>query len=214
MAEGRPGRVSSTLAHPNNQSFNPMTANKTTTSLILTLGLALVASPFALAGHTDQQSHEAMFKTMDTNGDGKISRVEHVAGAKLMFANMDASKDGQVTAAEMTAAHAKMKTDAAAIADASERTGTAATPATADKAAPVSPSAKPAAPVVTAATAATAKAVMTSEEMIKKNDTNKDGQLSAAEHNAAADAMFTKADTNKDDALTIEECVAGGMMKS
>jgi hypothetical protein len=43
---------------------------------------------------------------MDTNGDGKISRAEHAAGAKQMFAQCDANRDGIVTAAEMDAATA------------------------------------------------------------------------------------------------------------
>ena len=184
-----------------------MTAHKKTSSVILTLGFALVAMPLAIAGNSDKQSHEAMFKKMDSNGDGKVTRVEHTAGAKLMFANMDASKDGKVTAAEMTAAHAKMKADTAAIAVDTARTGTAATPATSDK------PAKTDAVVVADATSATAKAALTSEEIIKKSDTNKDGQLSADEHNAAANATFTRADTNKDDALTLVECTAAGMMR-
>ena len=45
------------------------------------------------------------FKAMDTNGDGKVSREEHAAGARRMFEKMDANRDGKVTAAEMDAAH-------------------------------------------------------------------------------------------------------------
>ncbi|HUG09634.1 MAG TPA: EF-hand domain-containing protein [Opitutaceae bacterium] len=181
-----------------------MTAHKKTSSLILTLGLALVAMPLAIAGNTDKKSHEAMFKKMDSNGDGKVTRVEHTASAKLMFASMDTNKDGKVSAAEMTAAHGKMKVDTAAIEVDSARTGTAATPAKAGA------SAKTDTVVVASATP---KPMMSSEEIIKKGDTNNDGQLSADEHLAAANATFTKADTNKDDALTLEECTAGGMMK-
>jgi hypothetical protein len=44
------------------------------------------------------------FAAMDTNGDGKVSRQEHAAGARKMFEVMDADGDGTVTAAEMDAA--------------------------------------------------------------------------------------------------------------
>lgn len=84
-----------------------MTAVKTKTSLILACGLALVALPCAFAGH----SADAMFKSMDTNGDGKVSRAEHAASAKKMFTDADTNHNGQVTLAEMEACHAKMKAD-------------------------------------------------------------------------------------------------------
>lgn len=184
-----------------------MTAHNSKTSLILTLGLALVAMPFAFAGHHEGKNpQEAMFKAMDSSGDGKISRAEHAAGAKKVFAEMDANKDGKVTAAEMTAAHAKMKEAMAATSKDSARTGTAATPAM-----PMKP-AKTDAVVVTAAGVPTEKAMMHSDDIIKNSDTDHDGQLSAAEHAAASDAKFTKADTNKDNSLTLEECTAGGML--
>ena len=72
------------------------------TSLIVACSLALCALPSAFADH-DADQH---FKKMDTNGDGKISRAEHAAGAKQMFTECDANKDGVVTAAEMDAAMA------------------------------------------------------------------------------------------------------------
>ena len=52
-----------------------------------------------------------MFKTMDTNHDGKISAEEHAAGAKAMFDKMDADHDGKITAAECDAGHAKMEAE-------------------------------------------------------------------------------------------------------
>jgi Ca2+-binding EF-hand superfamily protein len=70
--------------------------------LIVACGLALCTLPTAFAG-PDGDKH---FKMMDTNGDGKISRAEHAAGAKKMFAQCDANKDGIVTATEMDAAMA------------------------------------------------------------------------------------------------------------
>lgn len=62
--------------------------------------LALGALPSAFADHQADQH----FKMMDANGDGKISRAEHAAGAKKMFEQCDANHDGIVTAAEMDAA--------------------------------------------------------------------------------------------------------------
>ena len=178
----------------------------TKSSLILTIGLALVAMPWSFAEHTDKNAPEAMFKTMDANGDGKVSRAEYAAGARKNFESMDANKDGKVTADEMTAAKAKVEAAIAALAEDSARTGTAATPAM-----PMKP-AKTDAVVVTAAAAPSERAVMHSEDIIKNSDTDHDGQLSTAEHATACDAMFTKADTNKDDSLTLEECTAGGML--
>ena len=64
--------------------------------------LALLAVPATFAGSKDPAAVEAKFKAMDTNGDGKISRAEHAAGAKKMFAEMDANHDGIVTAAELS----------------------------------------------------------------------------------------------------------------
>ena len=80
-----------------------MTAFNTKTSLTLTLGLALVAMPLAFAGQHGKQAHEAMFKKMDSNGDGKVTRVEHTAGAKLMFTKADTNKDNALTLEECIA---------------------------------------------------------------------------------------------------------------
>jgi Ca2+-binding EF-hand superfamily protein len=70
---------------------------------VLALSMAgglVLSAPAALA-------HGGMvdFKSMDANGDGKISTDEHEAAAKKMFERMDANKDGIVTTAEMDAAH-------------------------------------------------------------------------------------------------------------
>ena len=46
---------------------------------------------------------------------------------------------------------------------------------------------------------------MSSAEKIKKMDTNGDGKLSAAEHEAGARDMFAKMDTNKDGSVTVAE---------
>src|SRR5688500_16757109 len=78
-------------------------------SIILACGFALCALPQA---HADTHA-EKHVKLMDANGDGKVSRAEHAAGAKKMFQQCDASRDGIVTAAEMDAAMAKQGTPAA-----------------------------------------------------------------------------------------------------
>jgi len=62
----------------------------------------------AIAFATPVAAHD-MFRTMDTNHDGKISAAEHTAGAKAMFDRMDADHDGKITAAECDAGHAKME---------------------------------------------------------------------------------------------------------
>jgi Ca2+-binding EF-hand superfamily protein len=51
----------------------------------------------------------AMFKKLDTDGDGRISRAEAQAAPRLAerFDAIDANKDGFITMDEMKAAHAK-----------------------------------------------------------------------------------------------------------
>jgi len=50
-------------------------------------------------------------KSMDTDGDGKLSAAEHDAGAAKMFTDMDGDKDGSLSKAEMGKAHGEMKAD-------------------------------------------------------------------------------------------------------
>jgi Ca2+-binding EF-hand superfamily protein len=157
-----------------------MNAPKSKTSIILACGLALVSLPCAFAEHMGEHSADAMFKAMDTNGDGRVSRAEYAAHAQKKFDDMDANHDGQVTLAEMEAAHAKMKADHAKM--------KADMPMQGDK------------PM---------KEEMSAAEMIKMCDQNGDGQISAAEHAAHADAMFTKMDTDGDGFLSASECAAG-----
>jgi Ca2+-binding protein (EF-Hand superfamily) len=66
-------------------------------SRMLACALSLTLVPLALAGGDKDKK----FSKMDADGDGRISRMEHMAGAQQMFAEMDANRDGFVTAAEM-----------------------------------------------------------------------------------------------------------------
>jgi Ca2+-binding EF-hand superfamily protein len=50
------------------------------------------------------------FRKMDTDGDGRLTSAEHMAGAQEMFTKMDANGDGAVTMEEMKA-HKDMKHD-------------------------------------------------------------------------------------------------------
>lgn len=164
-----------------------MTSAKTKTSLILACGLALVALPCAFADrHEGGHSADAMFKAMDTNNDGKVSRAEHAASALKMFTEADTNHDGQVTLSEMEVAHSKMAVEHAKM--------KADMPMKNDK------------PM---------KMEMSAAEMIKMCDQNGDGQISQAEHAAHADAMFTKMDKDGDGFMSASECEEGheAMMK-
>ena len=44
-------------------------------------------------------------KSLDTDGDGALSSVEHEAGSRTMFDQLDANKDGSLTAEEIKAGH-------------------------------------------------------------------------------------------------------------
>ena len=65
----------------------------------------LLFTPMAFAAET---AVDREFKQMDSNADGKLSQIEHAAGAKMMFGMMDADADGKVTAAEMDAAQQRI----------------------------------------------------------------------------------------------------------
>ncbi len=73
-----------------------------------TLGIATffaLGSPVAFAGG---DHGAAEHKTMDADGDGKVSADEHATAARKMFTMMDGNRDDKVTADEMTAAQDKM----------------------------------------------------------------------------------------------------------
>ncbi len=82
-----------------------MNANKTKFSLILACGLALAAGPVVSANDVRDE-----FRMLDTDGDGRISRTEHLLGAQASFNRVDANSDGVITLAEMDATHDLQKT--------------------------------------------------------------------------------------------------------
>ena len=55
-----------------------------------------------------KMSSAEKIKTVDSNGDGKLSAEEHASGAQQMFAKMDTDKDGALTLAEIEAGHKTM----------------------------------------------------------------------------------------------------------
>ena len=71
-------------------------------AILCVCAMSVVASA---ADHPSEDLVDAQFKTMDTDGNGRVSPDEHAAGAKKMFDAMDANKDGTVTIAEMDTIH-------------------------------------------------------------------------------------------------------------
>lgn len=140
-------------------------------SRLLPVAIASVLCGVAIAGGDKGDP----MKTMDANGDGKVTATEHADAAKKMFTKMDADKDGRVTAAEMDAAHPVMK----------QNKGDLATARTSDK--------------------MREGKMMSSSEKIAKLDTNGDGQLTAEEHAAGSKKMFSKMDSDSDGTLTAQE---------
>jgi Ca2+-binding EF-hand superfamily protein len=81
---------------------------KTITIGIGASGLAALLCLGATSDARADESVDAKFQMMDTNGDGKISAEEHAAGSKTMFETMDANRDGKVTVVEMETVQEKM----------------------------------------------------------------------------------------------------------
>ena len=144
-----------------------------------------VVGGFALAtgAYAGGGSGQAEVKMMDTDGDGSISATEHAAGAKQMFAKMDADGDGIVTArgnGRGPQGHADGAEEARPVGHASaSRLGKS---DRIDK-------------------SAAAK--------IKMIDTDGDGTITAAEHEAGAKKMFGKMDKDGNGKLSAAEVQAG-----
>ena len=145
------------------------------------VGFALATSAYAGGG-----SGKAEMKMMDTDQDGSISATEHEAGAKKMFEKMDADRDGIVTAQEMGAAHKGMPTAHSehSAADSSRQPE----PRTSD---------------------ASGKPMKSASAKIKAIDTDGDGTITAAEHEAGSKKMFGKMDKDHNGRLTAAEIQAG-----
>ncbi|HET6545968.1 MAG TPA: hypothetical protein VFG55_04395 [Rhodanobacteraceae bacterium] len=73
------------------------------------LATAILATPFAYAGHGGGHDYSKKLQMMDSNHDGQISAAEHAAAASAMFEKMDLNKDGSTDATEMAAAHDQMR---------------------------------------------------------------------------------------------------------
>ena len=48
-------------------------------------------------------------KAVDANGDGVLNAKEHAQASRMMFRRMDADKDGSLSKAELEAGHAALK---------------------------------------------------------------------------------------------------------
>ncbi len=145
------------------------------------VGLALATSAYAGGG-----PGQAELKMMDTDQDGSISSTEHAAGARKMFDKMDADSDGIVTAKEMGAAHKDMPTAH------DDRSDTVSSrqpePRTSD---------------------ASGKPLKNASAKIKAIDTDGDGAITAAEHEAGSKKMFGKMDKDSNGRLSAAEIQAG-----
>lgn len=149
----------------------------------LVSGVALASTAYAGDDEMKHGSGQAELQMMDADHDGSVSASEHAAGAKKMFAMMDKDGDGIVTAQEMEAAHKNMPT-----AHQDARTSDA--------------SGKPTKPMDDSADKSAAA-------KIKMIDTDQDGTISAAEHEAGARKMFDKMDKDHNGKLSAAELQAG-----
>ena len=162
----------------------------------LVSGVALATTAYAGDDESKHGSGQAELQMMDANQDGSVSASEHAAGAKKMFAMMDKDGDGIVTAEEMSAAHKHMPT--AHSADSDTHTADSGRLPQADPSARSSDaSGKP------------IKGMEKSAAKIKAIDTDQDGTISAAEHEAGARKMFDKMDKDHNGKLSAAELQAG-----
>ncbi len=162
----------------------------------------MISAAEMASGHEDGKTGERMkhhgmhgnpMAMMDTNHDGVLTEAESVAFAHTMFARMDANHDGKVTGDEMKTAHEKMEGDHDAgmgtgkdghdhdeMADMHDMHGMADMHGMHDM-----------------------------HGMRAMMDANHDGNITAAEHAAGAQAKFDRMDSNHDGYLSKAEVEAG-----
>src|SRR5688572_3197119 len=108
---GRVGKFSTRLGRQI-QPLHPM-KNHSLKTVFATAGLVLFATAPVFGSEAETE-----FKRMDSDGNGKVTAVEHAAYAETMFKQSDTNYDGQVSVAECNAAQSahgkKIKKDAAA----------------------------------------------------------------------------------------------------
>ena len=150
---------------------------------------ALVASTSAVA-QTKAQAPAAAA----SEADKKIPKAEVVANADKEFAEVDTNKDGKMSRTEIETFQR-----AVAVEMATARNKAVFAALDADKNGQVS------AAEFAKLNSGTPKV---DPSNVLKIDTNKDGQVSLAEHRAATLATFTQFDTNKDGSLTAAEVKA------
>ena len=141
-----------------------------TRSLLLVCSFSLLALPAAFAGDAGKKLDK-----LDTNDDGQVSRAEHAAGAQAMFAKLDVNGDGVVTESEVEAKkdmrpEEKNRDEQKDHISRDEKKHT--------------------------------------DEKFKLMDRNNDGRITAEENTAVASAMFDAADTNRDGQLSKGELEA------
>lgn len=157
-------------------------------------GVALATTAYAGDDAMKHGSGQAELQMMDTDHDGSVSASEHAAGAKKMFEMMDKDGDGIVTADEMSAAHKDMPTAHSSQAQAAQSGNL---PQADSSARTSDASGKP------------MKPMQSSAAKIKEIDTDGDGAISAAEHEAGAKKMFEKMDKDHNGKLSAAELQAG-----
>ncbi len=79
-------------------------------SKLMLAACLLGAAPLVLAcnGKPCAKCSGGMFKQMDTNGDGTISKKEFAAFHDARFKELDTNKDGKLSPDELNAVHGKM----------------------------------------------------------------------------------------------------------